>query len=153
MLFLLFHLGADRYAIEARRVIEVLPLVEMKGLPRAPVGIAGVINYRGAPVPVLDLAEWSLQRPAAERLSTRLLIVPLGAGGDRLVALRAEKATETKRMQEEDFVSPGVSVTEARYLGRVAKDTDGRLVQWVEVEKLLPADVREALFQQVESVA
>ena len=35
MLFLLFQLGADRYALPARDVAEVLPLVALKGVPGA----------------------------------------------------------------------------------------------------------------------
>ena len=64
MLFLLFQLGSDRYAIDALRVVEVLPCVQVKQIPHAPAGIAGVINYRGAPVPVLDLCLLTLRRPA-----------------------------------------------------------------------------------------
>jgi CheW-like domain len=36
MLFLVFQLGTDRYAIEAAQVVEVLPLVNAKHIPRAP---------------------------------------------------------------------------------------------------------------------
>jgi len=50
MLFLLFQLGQDRYALEASRVIEVLPLVSLKRIPQAPRGVAGLFNYRGRPV-------------------------------------------------------------------------------------------------------
>ena len=30
MMFLMFHLGKDRYVLEARHVIEVLPLLELE---------------------------------------------------------------------------------------------------------------------------
>ncbi len=36
MLFLLFQLGKDRYVLEAARVIEVLPLMDLKQIPEAP---------------------------------------------------------------------------------------------------------------------
>jgi len=75
MLFLLFQLGNDRYALEAGRVVEVLPLVELKGLPQSPPGVAGVFNYRGQPVPAVDLCALTLQRPAQECLSTRIIVV------------------------------------------------------------------------------
>jgi chemotaxis-related protein WspB len=44
MLFLVFQLGTDRYAIEAAQVVEVLPLVNAKHIPRAPRGVAGLFN-------------------------------------------------------------------------------------------------------------
>ncbi len=36
----------------------------IKQIPQAPPGVAGVFNYRGAPVPVIDLSELALGRPA-----------------------------------------------------------------------------------------
>ncbi len=150
MLFILFHLGNDCYALDAARVAEVLPLVQVKKIPRAPAGVAGVFTYRGSPVPVLDLSEIALGRPSHARLSTRLLLVyyPDETGAKRLLGLIAEKATETLRREPGDFVASGVRSDGASYLGPVAHNARG-LIQWVEVDKLLPAAVREALFRQV----
>ena len=150
MLFILFQLGGDRYALDAAQVAEVLPLVQVKKIPRAPAGGAGVFTYHGAPVPVLDLSELALGRPARARLSTRLLLVhyPDGTGARRLLGLIAEKATETLRREPGDFVASGVRSDGAPYLGPVAHDARG-LIQWVEVDKLLPASVSEVLFKQV----
>src|SRR5438445_146788 len=75
MLFLLFKLGKERYALSASRVVEVLPLVDLKQLPQAPNGVAGVFNYRGRPVPALDLCALTLGHSSSELLSTRIIIV------------------------------------------------------------------------------
>lgn len=149
MLFILFQLGQDCYALDAAQVAEVLPLVQVKKIPRAPAGVAGVFTYRGAPVPVLDLSELALGRPARARLSTRVLLVhyPDANGTPRLLGLIAEKATETLRREPGDFVASGVKSDGAPYLGPVASDARG-LIQWVQVDKLLPASVREVLFKQ-----
>src|SRR5690606_32186615 len=68
MLFLLFELDGDRYALPARDVVEVLPLVALKQIPDAPPGVAGVMDYRGHAVPVLDLSALVAGRPAARRV-------------------------------------------------------------------------------------
>ena len=153
MLFILFQLGRDRYALDAAQVAEVLPLVQVKKIPHAPAGVAGVFTYRGAPVPVIDLSLLALGRVARSRLSTRVLLVnfPDAGGAKRLLGLIAENATETLRREAADFVASGVKADGAPYLGPVATDERG-LIQWVEAEKLLPAAVREALFQQVVEV-
>ena len=39
MLFILFQLGRDRYALDAAQVAEVLPLMELKALPRGRPGV------------------------------------------------------------------------------------------------------------------
>src|SRR5689334_16624749 len=96
MLFLLFQLGNDRYVLEAARVVEVAPLLSLKRLPQAPTGVAGIFNYRGRPVPAVDLCEVATGRPAAERLSTRIIIVNYRAEDqtEHLLGLIAENATE-----------------------------------------------------------
>lgn len=62
MLFLTFQIANDCYALEATQVIEVLPLLNIKRVPRAPCGVTGVFNYHGAPVPLIDLSELALGR-------------------------------------------------------------------------------------------
>jgi chemotaxis-related protein WspB len=150
VLFLLFQLGSDRYALEANEVVEVLPLVETKRIPRAPTGVAGAFDLRGSPVPVIDLSQMALDRPAQKRLSTRIILVrhPDGAGRQRLLGVIAEKVTETVSRERTDFVSPGVTSATARYLGPVASDERG-LIQWVLVNELLTPALREVLFSEV----
>src|SRR5580704_10118120 len=147
MLFLLFQLGQDRYALDTSRVAEVLPLVDITRIPQAPPGVAGLFNYRGVPVPVIDLSQLTIGRPAKSRLNTRIVLVhyPDGAGGTRLLGLIAEKVTETLRRGKADFVATGVTSDRVPYLGPVATDARG-LMQWIDVESLLPASVRDVLF-------
>jgi chemotaxis-related protein WspB len=147
MLFLLFQLGDARYALDAGLIAEVLPCIAVTSIPQAPSEVAGVHNYRGAPVPAIDLNQLMLGRPAQRRLSTRLVLVhvPGRNGGSRLLGLIAEKATGTFRRERTDFMASGISNDRAPYLGPVAADAGG-LVQWVDVTKLLPSSVLDALF-------
>lgn len=148
MVFLLFQLGPDRYALDVRQVAEVLPLLALKRIAHAPGGVVGVFDYRGTPVPVIDLALLTLGRPAEESLSTRVVVVSY-AGSDgvpHLLGLIAEKATQTLQRAAEDFAPTGVTTETAPWLGPVCADAGG-MVQWVEVSRLLPDAVRAALFQ------
>ncbi len=149
MLFLQFQLGEDRYALDSSQVVEVLPLLGIKQIPQAPAGVAGAFNYRGKPVPVIDLSELALGRPARRYMSTRIIIVryPDGNGTLHQLGLIAEKATETVRRDPADFADSGVINDGAPYLGPVATDPDG-LIQRIEVPRLLPAAVRDVLFKQ-----
>jgi chemotaxis-related protein WspB len=147
MLFLVFQLGSDRYAIDAGQVVEVLPLVNMKHIPHAFAGVAGVFDYHGAPVPLIDLAELALGKPSRTWMSTRIILVNycVEPGQTHLLGLLAERATETLRRTEEDFADPGVAVPDASYLGAVTTDTVG-IVQKIEIRNLLPEYVRNHLF-------
>jgi chemotaxis-related protein WspB len=148
MLFILFQIGRDRYALPASGIIEVLPLINLKRVPCAPAGVAGVLNYHGTPVPVIDLNEMTLAEPAAQRLSTRIILVryPLEAQHPHPLGLIAEHATNMIRRSPQDFVEPGVE--NAPYLGRVANDTGG-LIQSIEVERLLSPELRNVLFREL----
>lgn len=150
MLFLLFHLGDQRYAISAGEVREILPVVAIRPIAHAPEGVAGVADYRGTPLPVVDLARVVLSRAAEARLSTRLVVVALGDAGrePQLLGLIAERVTEVVRCAPTDFQPCGVTSEHAPYLGPIARLNDV-LVQRIELGRLLPAPVREALFQQV----
>lgn len=55
MQVLLLQLGSQHYALDTRHVVRVLPAMRLVALPRTPAFIAGIMNYHGAPVPVLDL--------------------------------------------------------------------------------------------------
>ena len=147
MLFLLFQLGKDRYAIEARRVLKVVPLMELKRIPSAPRGVAGIFNYHGRPVPAVDLSELTLGQPAPERLSTRIIVIqyPDEAGRDQLLGLIAEHATEIIRRESADFIDPGLKLGSAPWLGPVAMDPKGP-IQWVHERLLLSDRVRDSLF-------
>ena len=146
MLFLLFQIGEDRYALEASRVVEVVPLLALKHLPQAPPGVAGVFNYRGRPAPAIDLSQLTLGRPARERLSTRIIIVrwPADDQPDRVLGLVAEHATEMLRKEAKDFVDPGIRVHSAPYLGPVLMDAKG-VIQWVHEKRLLSEPIRQLL--------
>jgi chemotaxis-related protein WspB len=142
MLFILFQLDQDRYAIESRELVEILPLMRLKRLPHAPTGVAGILDYRGVPVPVIDLSEMALGRRSAERLSTRILIVQ--SEGGQQMGLIAERANGMLKCESTDFVSSGINVGGAPYLGPVTRDARG-IVQWISPEKLLSAEIRNAL--------
>lgn len=150
MLFVLFQLGQDRYALDASNLIEILPLAQVKALPHAPAGIAGIIDYHGVTLPVIDLSELALGRPAAQRISTRILIAEISTG--RRFALVAERANQLLQREATDFVNPEVTVEAAPYLGPVTRDDRG-VVQWITPQKLFSNAVCDALYQQAREAA
>ena len=152
MLYLVFQVDADRYALATANMVEVLPPLVLKQIPQAAAGVAGVFSYHGVAVPVVDVCALALGRPASESLSTRLVLVrqPVGTDGKtRVLGLLVEKATEAIARADTDFQDTGVTPPTARYLGPVTHDARG-LIQRIEVEKILSDAVREQLFRQAE---
>src|ERR1700733_11212941 len=154
MLFLVFQLGPDRYAIEAAQVVEVLPLLNSKRIPHAPLGVAGVFDYHGTPVPLIDFTELALGTPSRKWMSTRIILVNYldKSGKVHLLGFLAEHATETMRRSEEDFADSGVAVADAPYLGPVMTDAAG-IIQRIGIQNLLSDSIGTHLFREpVESL-
>ncbi|WP_233833041.1 chemotaxis protein CheW [Paraburkholderia sp. ZP32-5] len=151
MLFILFTLDNERYVIDATQVERMMPLdphAPPKTIPGAPSWVAGVLEYDGAPLPVIDVPALALGRPAARLMSTRVVLVRYPhAGRVRLLALLLEGATRTIRLEPDAFHPTGIDMPHARYLGPVASEAGG-LVQWIRVEELLPGDVQLLLFPE-----
>ncbi|WP_054895076.1 MULTISPECIES: chemotaxis protein CheW [unclassified Pseudomonas] len=143
VLYLLFHIGEQRFALDVREVIEVLPLRPLKPIAQAPVWVAGILGHRGALVPVIDLSSLTFGAPAPQRTSTRLVLVRYGNGLQ--LGLVLEQATNTVRCQPDEFQPYGLGNSEARYLGPVRQDAQG-LLQRIQVDDLLSDAVRLLLF-------
>ncbi|CAM3779811.1 CheW-like domain-containing protein [Bordetella sputigena] len=159
-LFLRFDIAGDRYVLAASRIVRMLPWMPLKGLPAAPDWAAGVLLYGDTPVPVIDISALATGRRSAARASTRIAVVEYraamsmspserdAAAPARLLGLLLEHATQTVHYDDNEFVPCGLDNPAARYLGPVRADDQG-LVQQVGVDDLLPAQVRERLFQEV----
>jgi chemotaxis-related protein WspB len=150
MLFLKFQLGDEICALEAGQIVEILQLLTVTRILQAPAGIAGLIDYRGDPVPVIDLSELALGRPARPHISTRLIIVRYAA--THLLGLIVEQATDTLRREAQDFTDTGIACDSAPYLGPVTRD-GGRLIRRIDIQKVLPAALGNALFRAVDQAA
>ncbi len=147
MLLLIFTLGQHRYALKARHIIEVVPLAELKEVPRAPDYVAGVLNYRGTPVPVLDITQMNRNYPSRVCMSTRIILVNYNAacGTSHILGLMAERVTETTKRELDEFVATGVMTPDAPYLGPISKDANGML-QLMDIDELIPKEVHALLF-------
>jgi chemotaxis-related protein WspB len=148
MLFLLFDLDGERYALDSAAIVEVLALAPTKSIPGTPAWVAGMVERHGQPVPVIDVSQLALGRPARQLRSTRLVLVRYGdVESSHLLGLIVERATQTRRIEREQFADSGIATPHARWLGPVANDGMG-LVQWVEVQQMLSEEVKALLFPQ-----
>ncbi len=129
-------------------------MLELKRLPQAPKGVAGIFNYRGHPVPAVDLCELATGKPASERLSTRIIVVNYRPdnGAGHLLGLIAENATGMLRKDASEFVDSGITIGAAPYLGPVLMDAEGP-IQWVHEQRLLTAQLCELLFTEATGLA
>lgn len=137
MLVLYFYLGDVMYAVKCARVREIAPMVELKEMPHAPEYFAGLFNYRGLIVPVVDLRQLIQGKACQDRLSTRIILVDYSNqdGNETILGLRAERVTEAVMKSEEALIPSSVELQKAPYLGSVLMDGDS-MIQYVDLERL-----------------
>lgn len=92
MLLIMCHAGQQRFAVASCDVREVLPRVALHRAPQSPDWFAGLLRHRGEAVPIVDLARLAAGGDCPHRLSSRIVIVEITAGGaPRRFGLLAER--------------------------------------------------------------
>ena len=160
MLLLIFTVAANRYAIDVKRVVEVIPRVELRKISHAPAFLAGVLDYRGKIVPVIDLGLLLDTTPCRDCLGTRIILVDDSPDDDNateqdrdemrgetgnvrvspkqnrnLLGLIAEHVSDLTNIRAEQVAPIPVWLPQAPYLGAIVQTDDG-LVQLIVGEKV-----------------
>lgn len=146
MLILGFNVGKERYGIEAIKVIEIVPLIELKKVPLSDALIKGLFNYRGTPTPVLDLCQLFEQRNCDNSLSSRIILIEhiLDSQLSSTIGLVAEKVTDVIKCNKNELESNGIRPAKNDFLGHIYKHNN-ELIQIVEPSKLLPDSIKQQL--------
>lgn len=137
---LAFAAGSLQMALRLSDVEQVLPCQPWRALPLAPEGVVGMVEYRGALLPVVDMRLLLAGTPCEVRGATRLIVVsPVGYR----FALLAERVLDVLPLNR---LLPGFNLARAPYLGGFMEG-EGQ-PQLVDPAQLLPAALR-ALYQPV----
>lgn len=154
MLFLQFKISGNSYILEARDVIEIVPYANLQRIPQAPDYLAGLLNYRGDTVPIVDICFLMSGKPCELKLSSRIAMFDYKDDDGRSVCigLLIERLTETVIYKESDFSDSGVALEDSPYLGKVIVD-DQRITQLVSVREIIPESAHAILFRAIPSAA
>lgn len=83
--YLTFHLGDETYGTPILKIQEILGLMPITRVPRAPPQIRGVINLRGKVIPVLDLRTVFEMEIIPDSERSCIVVVQIEQEGQRLV--------------------------------------------------------------------
>jgi chemotaxis-related protein WspB len=138
MLVLTFQVGGQRLALDVRRVREVVPHVRLARVAWGPPWLAGVFVYRGQVVPVLDLHRLAGDGECPRHLSTRIILVPRGHGGEEgLLGLLAAQVADVRDLEPPRPGRGRLAAPDRPDFGPVL--VDGRdVVHFVDPDRLLP---------------
>lgn len=147
MMVLLFCVDDDNYGIDVRDIAEVLPRVSLKHFPHGPEYVAGLLNYHGRVVPVIDLTLLLSAHAACDRVNSRIVLVDYHrpGGAHHLLGLLVDKVTEAMKIPDHALIRSAVMTNESPFLGDVAVH-NGILVQVIDINQVLPESVQSRLF-------
>lgn len=158
MVYLQFYVKTDRYIIDTRHIISVIPLIRIHKAAGfagcASRYLRGYISYQDQTIPVVDLNKLLSGEESKPYLSTRIVLTSyqLDNSHHQLVGFMVEKATEVIKLNEENFSSNVVDsvaqVGSEPYLGPHAKNSDG-LMQQLNIYKLIELKVLDCLQERV----
>jgi chemotaxis-related protein WspB len=152
MLLLTFQADESLYAVDVTRVVEVVPRVNLRRLPHAPDFLAGVFDYRGIVVPVIDLGTLLGSAACRSLLSTRIVLVDSrpderASIGARpwLLGIIAERVSDVVSVKPEGVISAAMQLPTAPYLGSIV-ELGHEMAQLIVIDRVLDEPLRAAFF-------
>ena len=152
MLLILFQIGAHHYGLNTDNIVEIIPAIPLRSLPGTPEYLAGIFDYRGEIVPVIDISTLTIKKPAKVRLSTRIILFKFNFEKDqsRIIGLLAENMTDTLEVDPSKIQDTGITASDAPHLGPIIEYED-KLIQCVDIQKLISSELQKKLFSTHEA--
>jgi len=145
--YLSFNIDSEVYALDITRVREILEFTTVTKVPRMPAFMRGVINLRGAVVPVIDMrARFGLPEAPVDK-STCIIITDVEIEGTRLVlGAVADSVQEVFQFEDKHLERlPRMGgLLEANFLKGMGTH-DGGFVQVLELDRLFSAEEAGAI--------
>ncbi|MBI1867100.1 MAG: chemotaxis protein CheW [Methylocystis sp.] len=134
--FIAFHIGGQTYCIDIMAVREIRGWTPATPLPHAPEFVRGVINLRGAVLPVIDLAA-RLGLPQSEPTARHAVIVVQFSG--QVVGLLVDAVSNILTLTPDAIQpTPDVASEVARTFIRGVVAADKQMIGVLTVKNLLP---------------
>ena len=137
-----FRIGEQEFCVDIMSVREIRGWTPATPLPRAPGYMKGVINLRGAVLPIIDLgARFGLR--TAEPTARHVIMVAHIAG--RLVGLLVDAVSDILQLDEGAVQpTPDVASDEVRTFVKGIFVIDGRMISLIDLSLILPPMEAEA---------
>ena len=147
-----FAIGNEEFGVEIGQVREIVRLVQITYLPKAPEFIEGVVNLRGQVLPVIDLAKRLGISSHLRTEATRIVVIEVE---NNTVGMIVDSVSEVLRLSSEDVDEvPMLVDTEIpeHYIRGVGKLKD-RLLVLLDLDKILTPEEVLHVERQVKSIS
>lgn len=137
-----FRVGRQEFCINVMMVREIRGWTAATALPRAPRYVRGVINLRGAVLPIVDLAI-RLGLPANEPTARNVIIVV--QIGQQQVGLLVDAVSDILTASSSNIQpSPDVSSDLVKTFVKGLLPVDGRMISLIALDNTLPRELEAA---------
>ncbi len=122
-----FNLDAEKYAVDIMYIEEIIRMVEITQVPRAPEFVEGIINIRGKVIPVVDLKKKLNLGSISQDQNTRIIITNVK---NRKIGFIVDSVNEVIRIDDSLIDdAPAVTMTmDSSYIKGVAKTNHGLII-------------------------
>ena len=137
-----FRVGEQEFCVDIMSVREIRGWTPASPMPHSPPYVRGVINLRGAVLPVIDLAA-RLGLGVADATDRHVIIV--ARIGARTVGLLVDAVSDILTVTDEAIQPPpdvGCDMVKSTVKGLLA--VDGRMISLISMDEVLPAGESEA---------
>lgn len=146
-LFLLFNLGANRFAVETDCITEIVPIVELIKVPKTEAFVCGLMNYRGETLSVIDTVRLLYDFDYNKKMCSRIIIVSTTENNKTTrIGLIAEKVNRTCRIDTNETSEHSLTIEHTPYLGTIISNQDGD-IQIIDLKKLIEHESRHLIPQ------
>jgi purine-binding chemotaxis protein CheW len=146
--YLTFFIRGEEYAVGILRVKEIIEYETVTHVPAVPAHVRGVINLRGALLPVVDLAAKFGAHESAPTKTTCIVVVETKLNDEIVIAgIVADAVSEVVDVSDDQIEPPpsfgtGVRVDFLTGMGKL----DGRLVLILDIDRVLsPVELMETI--------
>ena len=143
MRILICSTGKERIALDCKEIREILPFVGLKSAMNVSPFIAGLLDYHGTLIPVIDLSRLLHGRESCSRFSTRILLANFNS---KVVGVIAENAADITSIRESDIQKPLNSLDSDESISIICRENEK--IQLLSIAQLLkqvdPAQIFEA---------
>ncbi|MFZ5425877.1 MAG: chemotaxis protein CheW [Thermodesulfobacteriota bacterium] len=138
-----FSIGEEEFGVDILKVQEIIRMMEITKVPRAPEFVEGVINLRGKVIPIIDLRRRFGLSARGHDKHTRIIVIEIN---NMIVGFVVDSVSEVLRIPFSTVEPPPpvVSGMESEYISGVGKLED-RLLILLDLDKLLSHEEAQSL--------
>lgn len=144
-----FEIAGTRYALDIQLAQEIVEMMPITPVPKAPPHIAGIINLRGEITNILNLNRLMELPECGDSESKKIIVLVADAVGGSKIGMIVDDVKSVLQISDEDVDKMDTSFSKEAYIKGIIKisneqDSDKKdLVIWIDIGEILKNTLSE----------